>query len=189
MLLFLHVTVQALVRALSLPCSIVPVSWLVSLTAGMGRDLCPWGKWQVESCACSLGVRSFTHFCSTESLNVVNFVFIKMSSCNSGQQDWKIVKFCSDGVVWKNWRSCFCVQVMQNIKLWLLWNCFAGNTFSRQLLHFLSCFCHFVKICKLQLQPFEGKKLSAEVYWVWKVWLIFRNAKLKLAQHEDRAGF
>lgn len=117
------------------------------------------------------------------------FVFIKMSSYNSGQHDWKIVKFCLVGIVWKTWCSSFCVQVMQNIKLWLLWNCSAGNTFSRQLLRFLLCFCHFVKICKLQLQPFEGKKFSAEVYWVWKVWFIFRNAKLKLAQHEERTGF
>lgn len=111
-----------------------------------------------------------------------------MNSCNSGQSDWKRVKFCSVGVAWKTWGFWTVgVQSMQHNIPWTWWNCSAGNTFSRYLLHFLLGFCHFVKIRKLQLQPFEGKKkLSTKVYWMWKVWFICRNAKLKLAQQEEK---
>lgn len=111
-----------------------------------------------------------------------------MNSCNSEQSDWKIVKFCSVGVAWKTrgfWTVC--VQGMQHNIPWTWWNCSAGNTSSRHLLHFLLGFCHFVKKYTLQLQPFEGrKKLSTKVYWMWKGWFICRNAKLKLAQQEEK---
>lgn len=111
-----------------------------------------------------------------------------MNGCNSGQNDGKIVKFCLVGVAWKTWFFWTVrVQGLQHNIPWLRWNSSTGNTFSRHLLHFLLCFHHFVKKYKLQWQLFEGrKKLSAKVYWVWKVWFICRNAGLKLAQHDGK---
>lgn len=107
-----------------------------------------------------------------------------MYSWNSGQNDWKVILV---GRAWQTWALwTVCVQGMQHNVPWLWWNCSAGNSFSRHLLLFLLCFCRFVKIQhklmlkhKLQLQLFKGmKKLSAKVYWMWKVWFICRNAKL-----------